>query len=99
MKNIFVSKIIIENVRHLKNIELSLPGDRVKNIIFTGKNGSGKTSVLDALSHYLNAAATSDRLIKAQRYLQKYTDELNKMKSGICVEFNEDPEELMSYIV
>lgn len=121
MKNIFVTGIKIENVRHLKNINISLPEDEVKHLIFTGKNGSGKTSVLDALSHYLNTVATSDRLTKTQRFLQqhknaleklqeqkaenaqvieeenaviRYTNELNQMKSGISVEFNESADAL-----
>ena len=121
MKNIFVTNIKIENVRHLKNIEISLPEDEVKHLIFTGKNGSGKTSLLDALSCYLNAVATSDRLTKAQQFLQqhknalerlqqqkvenaevieeekavrRYTNELNQIKSGLCVEFNESADAL-----
>ena len=121
MKNIFITDIKIENVRHLKNIDISLPKDKVKHLILTGKNGSGKTSVLDALSHYLNAAATSDRLTRAQQFLQKhekaleklqqqkvenaeiikeendvinYTNELNQIKRGLYVEFNEPVESL-----
>lgn len=121
MKNIFVSKIKIENVRHLKNIEISLPEDEVKHLILTGKNGSGKTSVLEALSHYLNTVATTDRMTKVPQFLRqhkhaleklqqqkvenaeiieeekavrKYTDELNEMKCGISVEFNEPADTL-----
>ena len=80
MKNIFVTNIKIENVRHLKNIEISLPEDEVKHLIFTGKNGSGKTSLLDALSCYLNAVATSDRLTKAQQFLQQHKNALERLQ-------------------
>ena len=124
MKNIFVSKIKIESVRHLKNIDISLSKDEMKHLIFTGKNGSGKTSVLDALSHYLNAVATTDRLFKVQNFLQqhkealaklqqqeaetakvieeenavlRYTEELNQIKSGVCVEFSELTDTLRYY--
>jgi len=124
MKDIFVSNLKIENVRHLKNIDISLSKDEAKHLIFTGKNGSGKTSVLDALSRYLNAAATSDRLVKAQQFLQqhkneleklqqqkvenakvieeenaviRYTNELNQIKSGISIEFNESVDTLRYY--
>ena len=72
MKNIFVTGIKIENVRNLKNINISLPEDEVKHLIFTGKNGSGKTSVLDTLSHYLNTVAASNRLTKTQQFLQQH---------------------------
>ena len=80
MKNIFVSKIKIESVRHLKNIDISLSKDERKHLIFTGKNGSGKTSVLDALSHYLNAVATTDRLFKVQNFLQQHKEALAKLQ-------------------
>ena len=123
MKNIYVSNIKIENIRHLKNIDISLPKDEVKHLILTGKNGSGKTSVLDALSRYLNTVATSDRLTEAQKYLQKHknaleklqqqkvenakiieeenavkrlTNELEQIKSGVSVEFNE-PADVLRY--
>ena len=61
MKKIFISDIKIEHVRHLKNIDISLSKDEAKHLIFTGKNGSGKTSVLEAVSSYLNTVATSER--------------------------------------
>ena len=46
MGNIFVSKIVIDKVRHLENIEIDLSTEEKKHLILTGKNGSGKTSVL-----------------------------------------------------
>ena len=47
-KNIFITKIRINKVRHLENVEISLSGIR-RHLILTGKNGSGKTSVLEAI--------------------------------------------------
>ena len=49
MRNIFITELDIEKVRHLKNITISLSQDKMKHLIFTGKNGSGKTSVLQIL--------------------------------------------------
>ena len=122
MKNIFVTNIKIENVRHLKNIEITMPKDEMRHLILTGKNGSGKTSVLDAISRYLNVAA-SDRMTRVQYLLQymhllgkfqqqkvedgevikdeeavsKYTNELNQIRSGITIEFNEPADALQYY--
>ena len=45
MENVFISNLMIENVRHLKNITIPLSQEEPKHLIFTGKNGSGKTSV------------------------------------------------------
>lgn len=58
MKRFFITKLEIEKVRHLNNIEIELSNTELKHLIFTGKNGSGKTSVLDALADYLE----NDRL-------------------------------------
>lgn len=49
---IYIDSIEINKVRHLHDIEISLPDG--KHLIFTGKNGSGKTSVLEALRDFLN---------------------------------------------
>lgn len=62
MENIFISDITIESVRHLKNITIPLSGGERKHLILTGKNGSGKTSVLEALSDYLNLRITSEEV-------------------------------------
>lgn len=53
MKRTFITRLIIKNVRHLKNIEIPLSDDTMKHLIFTGKNGSGKTSVLNEMASYL----------------------------------------------
>lgn len=54
MENIFISKIRINKVRHLQNIEIPLSETKKKHLIITGKNGSGKTSVLDAIAELID---------------------------------------------
>lgn len=51
----YVTEIKIEELRHLSNIVISLNSDQRQNLIITGKNGSGKTSLLIALQKYLQA--------------------------------------------
>lgn len=51
----FLTKIKIDKVRHLSNIEINLAQDHRNHLILTGKNGAGKTSVLEALKSYLSA--------------------------------------------
>ena len=53
MEEIFITKIKINKVRHLENIEIQLDEKERKHLILTGKNGSGKTSVLNYLKQYL----------------------------------------------
>ena len=57
-KEIYVTKIKVNKVRHLQNLEISLSSNEKKHLILTGKNGSGKTSLLDAISVFLNSVTT-----------------------------------------
>lgn len=49
----FITSIYINEVRHLKNIEIKLNSEKRQHLILTGKNGSGKTSVLKAVRNHL----------------------------------------------
>lgn len=61
MEKIFINKIYIEKVRNLKD-ENIYSCDDARHLILTGKNGSGKTSILNALGEYLNSVTTSNVL-------------------------------------
>lgn len=52
MERLFITELQIMNVRHLKDIYIPLSNDKMKHLILTGKNGSGKTSVLEYLNQY-----------------------------------------------
>lgn len=54
MNQTFLTQLNIMRVRHLKNIEILLSGEQRKNLIITGTNGSGKTSVLNSLIEFLS---------------------------------------------
>ena len=49
MHNTFITKIHIDKVRHLENFDIVLSDTECKHLILTGKNGSGKTSLLEAM--------------------------------------------------
>lgn len=49
MEQTFLTSVNIAKVRHLQNITIPLSTEKRKHLILTGKNGSGKTSVLDSL--------------------------------------------------
>jgi len=53
MEEIFVTKLRINKVRHLENLEIPLSDTERKHLILTGKNGSGKTSVLEGISTFI----------------------------------------------
>ncbi len=65
----FITDIHIGKVRHLENIDIKL-GDTKKHLILTGKNGCGKTSVLEALNDFfLNANIDEENYIKFKKTL------------------------------
>jgi len=49
MENTFITKIHIGKVRHLENIDIKISDTQRRHLILTGKNGSGKTSLLEAM--------------------------------------------------
>jgi len=80
MDRIFISELKIEHVRHLKDIRIPLSGDKMKHLILTGKNGSGKTSVLEALGHNLEAkVSSSDRQKVVEDTISYYENLLQEL--------------------
>lgn len=51
--NRYIKNIHINKVRHLKDINISLEKDAYPHLMITGKNGSGKTSLLNAMAEYI----------------------------------------------
>ena len=57
MQDTFITKIHIYKVRHLENLDIVLSDSEQperKHLILTGKNGSGKTSLLEAMRHVVD---------------------------------------------
>jgi predicted ATPase len=49
MDELFITKISVRDVRNIKDLEIVLSDHERKHLILTGKNGSGKTSLLEAM--------------------------------------------------
>lgn len=78
----FITSIHINEVRHLKNIEIKLNAEKRQHIILTGKNGSGKTSVLRDMKSYLQAI--NDRKLDSLKgeYLSWYNSDAKKLENA-----------------
>lgn len=59
MEQTFITGLEIKKVRHLENIFIPLDKTKRKHLIFTGKNGSGKTSVLKAMVQSFECVSTT----------------------------------------
>ena len=53
MQESYITEIKIKQVRHLHDISIPINKEERTHLILTGKNGSGKTSVLEALRDHL----------------------------------------------
>ena len=51
----FITGITINKLHHLSNIEINLNKEHRQHLLLTGKNGSGKTSLLLDIQRYLKA--------------------------------------------
>lgn len=104
VNSIFIKKIKINEVRHLKGLEIPISESAKKHVIITGKNGSGKTSLLDAIRVYLeqifynkyNVAqqhATIDewrKLITLNKSRMEHADDANKLQYSQAISQLED---------
>ena len=56
----FMTELRINHVRHLKDITIPLSNSQPKHLVLTGKNGSGKTSVLKSVVDFLTYVVSSN---------------------------------------
>lgn len=83
MEQTFFTDVVIKKVRHLKNLSIPLDKDRRKHLILTGKNGSGKTSILEAMAKYFqNMISPEKGAIDTEILLKCNSDTLLKEKYG-----------------
>lgn len=102
MENIFITEINIKKIRHLENIDIKLSDTHKKHLILTGKNGSGKTSVLDTIANYLDYAKPEEQSEKNfaayEKRIFEYTKALDQAhtnaSSDINLSFNTSWEQL-----
>lgn len=78
----FITSIYINEVRHLKNIEIKLNSEKRQHLILTGKNGSGKTSVLRAMKSYLQSINDGKLDTLKGQYRSWYNSDEKKLKNA-----------------
>lgn len=54
LQDFFIKRIHVIKVRNIKNLDITLSETARKHLILTGKNGSGKTSLLEAMKELLD---------------------------------------------
>ena len=90
MEQFYISELKIRKVRHLNNMTISLSKNGMKHLIITGKNGSGKTSILEAIVQlFQSITSINDTVwenftsIQEQQFIEHLLEQQN-----VEVEFN-----------
>ena len=79
----YIHKIHINKIRHLQNIDIPIENDFYPHLILTGKNGSGKTSVLEAVANHLQNIANNPykNFLSYEQDIKYFQDRLNGSNS------------------
>lgn len=51
LNSTFITEIKIDKLRHLENVNIELDRDEPKHLLLTGKNGVGKTTILNSIEN------------------------------------------------
>ena len=98
MEQTFLTSLKINHVRHLSDIVIPLSETQRKNLILTGKNGSGKTSTLNYFASHLKYIVSSSfspeqKIRDSIAHWKKKIDEYSKNEENI-----KNKEQAQSYL-
>ena len=79
MKEYFISEIDIEKLYHLSDIKIKLDSNKRQHLLLTGKNGSGKTSLLLEIEKFLRAINDE----KLSQVFDQYPTWVNEAKKKV----------------
>ena len=81
----YIQAIHINKVRHLHDLDIYIPDDEHPHLLITGKNGSGKTSLLEAIRDHIALLQKGQSLdfLKYEEYIQHYTQRLTNGKNPL----------------
>ena len=77
----YIKNIHINKVRHLKDINIPLEKEDYPHLMITGKNGSGKTSLLNAIANHIERIA-NDNYKSFESYERQIEYWENKLKNN-----------------
>jgi len=81
----YLTNIHVNKIFHLENFDIPLDNENLKHLIITGKNGSGKTVLLNAIVELLDKIKSDNRLD-----FLTFTESLSISKNQLKISQNED---------
>ena len=102
--NYFIKNIHINKLFHLENIDISIANEKYPHLIITGKNGSGKTVLLNAVSTFFDMIKDDTslgflKLISSEEFwekeLSRRLNEVDKAPARTMLDHYKERVELM----
>lgn len=87
--NYFIKNIHINKLFHLENIDIPIENEKYPHLIITGKNGSGKTVLLNEIANFLSKVEVLDGNVAITSYDKSkdlYIDFINKRQKEKIIE-------------
>jgi len=80
--NYFLTNIHVNKIFHLENFDIPLDNDNPKHLIITGKNGSGKTLLVNAIVEFLDKIKNDKRLdfLNFSKNIKSSREQLEKVR-------------------
>lgn len=93
--NRYLSNIKINNLYHLKDLDIQIEDEKAPHLILTGKNGSGKTVLLNAIKEFLDNIKKDSHLhlLRHPEWITNAEEKITKFPKD-SVEFDQACREL-----
>ena len=96
--DVFITKINIKKVRHLQDVGIVLSENERKHLLLTGKNGSGKTSLLESIRNEI-FLGQGGSLTGSDEIIRKHINKRKKhLDSSVNIKYNVFPPVLFDLI-
>ncbi|MFA6143350.1 MAG: AAA family ATPase [Sulfurimonas sp.] len=85
MNDFFIQKLVIKDVREIKNFAIPLDDGERKHLIITGKNGCGKTSTLVEIDNLLNKLINNQfaQMTQIKKNIEQYENVIEQTHKNI----------------
>lgn len=97
-KDVYITDILINKVTNLRNLRIHIAEDELKHLVVIGKNGIGKTSLLETMADKLKEITKKESSDFTEEIEIGYNEFLNaRLKNNINLQFHSEASYLKNY--